>query len=80
MVSYRLTGTPVAGFILIHPGVNFKSVKGNALVSDGDLCQIGPNVGIEAVSVHAQVKGCISEADESWEHAGKTVFVTDHAY
>jgi hypothetical protein len=50
---------------LIHPGVEFKSVEGDALFSDADFNEIRANLGIEAVAVHAQVARRIPEADQS---------------
>ena len=58
--SFRLAGTPVAGFILIHPCVQFKSVEGNALFTDGYLDQIRPHFDVEAVLVHTRVKRRVS--------------------
>jgi hypothetical protein len=58
-------GTPVAGFILIHPGVQIKSVEGDTLLTDRDFSQIGPDFGLEAVPVHTQVMRRVPEADQA---------------
>jgi hypothetical protein len=50
---------------LIRPCVQFKSVERDALRADGDLRDAASDLGIEAVSVHAQVVRRIPEADES---------------
>ena len=41
---------------MVLPGVQFKSVEGNALFPDGYLNQIRSDFAVEAVSVHANVK------------------------
>ena len=50
---------------MIYPGVEFKSVEGDALFTDADFNEIRPNLGVKAVAVHAQVAGCVAEADQS---------------
>jgi hypothetical protein len=62
-----LTGTPVAGFILIHPGVQIKSVEGDALLAYRDFNEIGANFPVEAVAVHANIEGCVPESDKAGE-------------
>src|SRR6056297_3813149 len=57
--------TPTAVPIVVRPGVQFKSIKGNALLADGDLRQIAANFPIETVLVHAQVGRGIAKAKES---------------
>jgi len=57
--------TPVAGDILTSPGVQFKSVEGDALFADTDFDEIRAYLGIKAVAVHTQVTGCVAEADQS---------------
>jgi len=53
---------------VIHPGVQIKSVKGDALLADGNFSQIGPDFSIEAVSIHAHVKGSIPQPEQArWE-------------
>jgi hypothetical protein len=48
-------GTPIARYILIDPGIQFKSVEGNSLFSDRYSCDKRPDFGVEAVAVHAQI-------------------------
>jgi len=50
---------------LIYPGIQFKAVKGNALLSDAYFSQIRSYLGIKAVSVHAQISGRIAKPDET---------------
>ena len=50
---------------MIHPGVQFKSVEGDALFADTDFSQKGPHLGVEAVAVHAEIARRIAEANQS---------------
>jgi len=50
---------------LIYPGIQIKAIKGNTLLSDANFSQIRSCLGVKAVPVHAQVGGCVPEADES---------------
>jgi hypothetical protein len=50
---------------LIHPGIQFKSVEGDALLADTDFSQIRPYLGVEAVAVHAEVARRIAKANQS---------------
>ena len=50
---------------MIHPGIQFKSVKGDALFSDRYLGQPGPDLSVKAIPVHAQVAGRVPEADQA---------------
>ena len=45
--------------MLIHPGIQFKSVEGNALIADRDFSQMWTHFAVEAVAIHAQIQGCI---------------------
>ena len=56
MVSFRLTGTPVAGLILVRLGVQIKSVEGNALDADADFGQPRADLGIKPVAIHAEIE------------------------
>jgi hypothetical protein len=51
--------------MLIHPGVEVKSVEGHALRTYGNLRQPRPHVGVETISVHTEVIGRIAKPDES---------------
>jgi hypothetical protein len=50
---------------LIYPGVEFKSVEGDALPPDANFNEIRPYLGVETVAVHTQVARYIAEADQS---------------
>jgi hypothetical protein len=58
-------GTPVAAFLLLHPGVEVKPVKGDALSADADLNEIRAHLAIEAIAVHAEIEGGIPKADQT---------------
>ncbi len=52
------------GDIVFHPGVQFKSVEGNALLADGNVGEKGADFRIEAVAVHTEISWCIANAYE----------------
>lgn len=58
-------GTPVAPFILVHPGVHFKAVEGDTLAADAKFSQGRAHLPVKAVSVHPQVVGRVAESDQA---------------
>ena len=60
--------TPTAVHILLRPGVHFKPIKGNALLTDGNLREAFPNLPVESVLVHSQVAGGITQTNKSWKN------------
>jgi hypothetical protein len=50
---------------LLYPGVEFKSVEGDALPPDANFNEIRTYLGIKSIAVHTQVTGCVEEADQS---------------
>jgi hypothetical protein len=70
-----MTGTPVAPFIFVGPGVQFKPVEGDALNANGDLGQEGADLGVEAIAVHAEVARRVAETEESRRDRHVTVDV-----
>jgi hypothetical protein len=50
---------------LINPGIHFKPVKGNVLSSDANFNEIRSDLGVKAVSVHAEVEGRVPQSDQS---------------
>jgi len=60
-----LTGTPVAGFILIHPDVQIKSIEGDALLAYRNFNKIGANIPVEAVAVHSNIGRRVPEPDKA---------------
>ncbi len=67
MSSSRFAWTAVCGLVFIHPGIQFKSVKGDALFPYGDLGQIGPYFAVEPIAVHTQVCWYIPKAYQARE-------------
>jgi hypothetical protein len=45
---------------VIHPGVQFNSVEGDALITDRDFGEVRAYLGVEAIPVHAEVEGCVA--------------------
>jgi hypothetical protein len=58
-------GTPVARDIVLHPGVQFKPVEGNALSTDRNIGEVMAYFGIESIAIHAEVERRIAQANES---------------
>ena len=54
---------------MIHPGVQFKPVEGNPLLADWDSRQMGPNLRVETIPVHSQIKGGIAQAQQARKEA-----------
>ena len=52
------------GDIVLHPGVQFKSVEGDALLTDGNVGEMRPDLAIEAVAVHAEIRRCVAKTYE----------------
>ena len=50
---------------MIHPGVQFKSVEGNALLADADYSEMRSHLGVEAVAVHAEIVRRVAETDQA---------------
>jgi hypothetical protein len=47
------------------PGVQFKPVEGDALSAYGDLGEMGPDLAIEAVSIHAEISRRVPQTEEA---------------
>ena len=58
--------TPVAGLIVIRPGIKVKTIEGNTLHADTYHWNAGAHIAIEAVLVHAEIRRRIAQADEWW--------------
>jgi len=50
---------------VVHPGIHFKAVEGDALAADTKFGQGGADFPVKAVAVHAQVGWGVAEADQS---------------
>jgi len=55
---------------LLYPGIQVKPVEGDTLLTDGDLGEVRAYFGIEAITIHAKVKGRVSQPNQSWQNAG----------
>jgi hypothetical protein len=49
---------------LVYPGVQIKSIEGDALRAERNLGQLWAYLGVEPVAVHAEVEGRIAKANE----------------
>jgi hypothetical protein len=56
---------PVAALIVVGPGIEVKPVKCDPLRADGDHIQERTNVAIEAIFVHAKIRGRVAQPDEA---------------
>jgi hypothetical protein len=58
--------------MVLRPRVQFKSIECDPLHPDRDLGEVRPDLGVEAVAVHAEIAGGVAESDESGEdfHGG----------
>jgi hypothetical protein len=50
--------------MVIDPSVQFKTIKGDPLPADGDFCEVGADVSVEAAPVHAEVARCVAKAEQ----------------
>ena len=64
MLSF-LSGTPVAGLIVLKPGIKFKAIKGNSLCANRHFAQKGAYLGIKPVAVHTEIGGCGAEPNDA---------------
>ena len=53
--------------MIVHPGVQFKSVIGNGLFAEGYFRQTGAHFRVELVPVHAEIGRGIPVTDETWK-------------
>jgi len=51
---------------MVYPVVKIKAIEGSALLSDANFNKIRTDLGIKAVSIHAQIGRRVSEAEQSW--------------
>ena len=52
---------------MVHPGVQFKSVEGNALIADRDFSQMWTHFAVEAVAIHAHIQGRVPKPEQAWK-------------
>jgi hypothetical protein len=67
--SHFATWTPVAGFIVVHPGVQVKPIKSNAALPYGNFDDPWADFRIKAVSVHPAVGRRVPVANYSVLHS-----------
>lgn len=51
--------------MVIDPGVEVKTIEGDAAVADWDFRKERPDFSVEPVAVHAQVRGRVAMPDEA---------------
>lgn len=51
--------------IVINPLIEFETVEGDALFTDGDFSEAWPYLGIEPVAIHAEVGRCVPQPQEA---------------
>jgi len=56
--------------MVLCPGIEVKTVEGNALIADGYFGEIRANFGVEAVAVHAQIERCIAQPNQAGQEDG----------
>ena len=50
---------------MLYPAIEFKPIESDALFADADFDEKRAYLGVESVAVHAEVAGCIAEANQS---------------
>lgn len=56
---------PVAALIVVGPAIEVKTVKGDSLRADWDYIEERTNLAIEAIFVHAEIGGRVTQPDEA---------------
>ena len=60
---------PVAALIVVGPGIEVKPVKSDSLRADWNHGEERTNVAIEAIFVHAEIRGGVAHANEARQQA-----------
>jgi hypothetical protein len=60
-----LSGTPVAGLIVVHPSVEFKAIEADPLPTYRNFGEVRPGFDVEPVAIHTKVVWGIAEADDA---------------
>ena len=50
--------------MVVDPGIQFKTVERNSLSTDRDFGEVRADFGVEAVAIHAEVAGGVTEAQQ----------------
>jgi hypothetical protein len=63
----------VRALMVVGPGVEVKTIEGDAAIADRDLGEERADFGVEPVAVHAEVRRRVAVADEAGEdlHGGR---------
>ena len=56
---------PVAALIVVGPGIEVKTVESDSLRTNGDYGEARTNVAIEAIFIHAEIRGGVAQSDEA---------------
>jgi hypothetical protein len=56
---------------MVHPCVQIKAIEGNSLLADSNFNEIRTDLDVEAVLIHPQIEGRISQSDKSWSDGWK---------
>jgi hypothetical protein len=64
---------------MVHPGIQFKPVEGNALFPDGDFRYPGTDLAIEAVTVHSEISGGIAQSKQAREEGSSNLCSLRHS-
>ena len=51
--------------VVIYPFIEFETIEGDALFTDGDFSEAWAYLSIEPVAVHAEVGGCVPQPQEA---------------
>jgi hypothetical protein len=58
-------GTPIARHIVVHPGVQFKPIEGDALPADRNSGEIRSHLSVKTVPVHTEIAGHVPKTYEA---------------
>ena len=61
---------PVAALIVVRPCIEVNAVEGDSLNADAEGEDAGAHFAVEAVLVHAEVRGCVAQSDEARRQRG----------
>lgn len=73
-----MTETPFAAEVSIGPGVQFKTVKSDALLPHAPFVQLRADFAVEAVLVHAEVGGRIPQANDARGYSSEPICFAVH--
>ena len=61
---------PVAALIVVRPCIEVNAIEGDALDANAESEDAGAHFAVEAVLVHAEVRGCVTQSDETRRRRG----------